>query len=198
MEQLAAFRWSSLWWSARKNRPAWLEVETVLREAGDLNDGPAGWRSYRSYLSVLAEEDPRQRHGKFGDMSRGWVVGTKEFRREMAKELKQRGADLELPTRAGNEGAAAELLHEDWTDRLEKAAKAGGIDLQNLGPLKSAEEKVILAAALKRTSGVSNGWLSENLKMGTPASVSQFVRRFLLAGGEEDPRFKRILSRVKT
>ena len=131
-------------------------------------------------------------------MSRGWVVGTKEFRRDIARELKQRGADLELPTRAGNEGAAAELLQEDWTDRLEKAAEAGGIDLQNLSSLKSAADKVVLAAALKRTSSVSNGWLSENLKMGTPASVSQFVRRFLLAGGEEDPRFKRILSRVKT
>jgi REP element-mobilizing transposase RayT len=198
MEQLAAFRWSSLWWSPRKNRPAWLEVETLLREAGGLNDGPAGWRSYRTYLSLLAEEDPRQRQGKFGDLSRGWVVGTKEFRRDMAKELKLRGVDLELPTRAGNEGAAAELLHEDWTDRLEKAAKAGRIDLQNLGPLKSAGDKVVLAAALKRTTGVSNGWLSENLKMGTPASVSQFVRRFLLAGGEEDPRFKRILSTFKT
>jgi putative transposase len=198
MEQLSAFRWSSLWWSARKNRPAWLEVETVLKETGGLNDGPAGWRSYRTYLSLLAEEDPRQRQGKFGDMSRGWVVGTKEFRRDMAKELKQRGADLELPTRAGNEGAAAELLHEDWTDRLERAAKAGRIDLQNLGSWKSAEEKVVLAAALRRTSGVSNGWLSENLKMGTPASVSQFVRRFLQAGGEENPRFKRILSKIKT
>ena len=122
----------------------------------------------------------------------------RNFGETWPKELKQRGADLELPTRAGNEGAAAELLHEDWTDRLEKAAKAGGIDLQNLGPLKSAEGKVVLAAALKRTSGVSNGWLSENLKMGTPASISRFVRRFLLAGGEEDPRFKRTLSKVKT
>jgi len=198
IDQLAAFRWSSLWWSGRKDRPPWLEVETVLREAGGLNDAPAGWRSYRNYLSLLAEEDPRQRQGKFGDMSRGWAVGTKEFRRELAKDLKQRGAELELPTRGGNEGAARELLEEDWTDRLEQAAKAARIDLQKLGPLKSAEEKVVLAAALKRTSGVSNGWLSERLKMGTPASVSQFVRRFLLAGGEQDPRFKRILSKVKT
>jgi len=198
IEQLQTFRWSSLWWLGRRDRPTWLEVETVLRESGSLNDGSAGWRSYRKYLSLLSEEDPRQRQGKFGDMSRGWVVGTKEFRRELAKELKQRGADLDLPTRGGNEGAAAELLEQDWTDQLERAAKAARIDLQHLGPLKSAEEKVILAAALKRTSGVSNGWLCEHLKMGTPASVSQFVRRFLLAGGQEDPRFRQAMSRVKT
>ena len=36
------------------------------------------------------------------------------------------------------------------------------------------------------------------LWMVVPASVSQFVRRFLQAGGEEDPRFKRILSKIKT
>ena len=59
-------------------------------------------------------------------MSRGWAVGTKEFRRELAKDLKQRGAELELPTRGGNEGAARELLEEDWTDRLEQAAKTLG------------------------------------------------------------------------
>jgi hypothetical protein len=131
-------------------------------------------------------------------MSRGWVVGTKEFRRDMAKELKQRGADLGLPTRDGNEGAAAELLREDWAERLESAARGGGIDLTHLGPLKSDAKKVMLAAALKRTSSVSNGWLSETLKMGTPASVSQFVRRFLQNGGEENPQFKRIVSTLKT
>ena len=44
MEELRGFRWSSLWWSTRKDRPAWLEVATVLSETGGLRDGPAGWR----------------------------------------------------------------------------------------------------------------------------------------------------------
>jgi hypothetical protein len=57
--------------------------------------------------------------------------------------------------------------------------------------------KVRLAAALKRTTSVSNGWLAERLQMGQPASVSQFVRRFVLAGGLEEPAFSAALSRVK-
>ena len=54
-----------------------------------------------------------------------------------------------------------------------------------------------LAAILKRMSDVSNGWLARRLAMGEPASVSQFVRRFRLAGGEENAAFQRALSRVK-
>ena len=46
---------------------------------------------------------------------------------------------------------------------------------------KSAPEKVRLAALLKAGTAVSNGWLAERLRMGQPASVSQFVRRFRLA-----------------
>jgi hypothetical protein len=50
---------------------------------------------------------------------------------------------------------------------------------------------------MKATTAASNGWLQERLGMGTPASVSQFVRRFRLEGGAESGRYKRILSKIK-
>jgi hypothetical protein len=52
---------------------------------------------------------------------------------------------------------------------------------------------VTLAALMKQTSGVANGWLAQRLAMGTPASVSQFVSRFRLAGGGETRAFQRAL-----
>jgi hypothetical protein len=55
-----------------------------------------------------------------------------------------------------------------------------------------------LAALLKATSAASNTWLAARLGMGQPASVSQFVRRFRLGGGENKHGYQRILSRVKT
>jgi hypothetical protein len=55
---------------------------------------------------------------------------------------------------------------------------------------------VRLAALMKLTSSVSNGWLAERLGMGRPASVSQYVRRFRIRGGLETAKFKRALSRV--
>jgi len=182
--RLGEFRWSSLWWFPRKDRPAYLEAATVLREAGRLADTAAGWRSYREYLVTLAEEDPKERERKFGSMSRGWAVGTKEFRQGLIEDLRQRGADLAEAARLGESaGERAALREELWEDRLQAAAQAAGVRLDRLGPKKSCAEKVLLAAALKTATAVSNGWLCERLGMGTPASVSQFVRRFLQTGG---------------
>jgi hypothetical protein len=56
---------------------------------------------------------------------------------------------------------------------------------------------VLLAAALKQRTSVSNGWLSARLRMGKPASASQFVRRLLLKP-KGRAAIERLLSRVKT
>jgi hypothetical protein len=47
-------------------------------------------------------------------------------------------------------------------------------------------------------TSVSNGWLATRLDMGAPASVSQYVRRFRLARGQEQPAFQKALSILKT
>jgi hypothetical protein len=57
---------------------------------------------------------------------------------------------------------------------------------------------VRIAALMKATTSASNGWLAERLQMGEPASVSQYVRRWRLAGGTETAEFKQALSRVNT
>ena len=85
-----------------------------------------------------------------------------------------------------------------WGEHLERAAKAGAINLAKLGTAKSAPNKVLLAAVLKHTTDVSNRWLCEHLAMGKPASVSQFVRRFVIAGGTKTAAYRRIVSAVKT
>ncbi|HEY4301172.1 MAG TPA: hypothetical protein VGM73_09885, partial [Candidatus Didemnitutus sp.] len=71
------------------------------------------------------------------------------------------------------------------------------IDLRRLPGPKSHPHKVLLAAALKQRTSVSNGWLSARLRMGKPASASQFVRRLLLKP-KGRAAIERLLSRVKT
>ena len=71
------------------------------------------------------------------------------------------------------------------------------ISLTKLPAQRSAPEKVKLAAAMKRATSVSNGWLAERLQMGSAASASQYVRRFRLAGGDRAPEFQRLLSKVQ-
>lgn len=67
-----------------------------------------------------------------------------------------------------------------WAERLTAFARVAKIDLAKLPAPKSSPEKILLAAALKQTSSVSNAWLATRLAMGEPASASQFVRRHLL------------------
>lgn len=197
-DTLATFRWSSLHAFPKKTRPVWLESHTVLAESGGLPDTKAGWARYLSYLALLAEEEPSERNRRFAKLSRGWCVGSEEFRSTMRKALEER-AGLKPSRFAGLEPAEWQKEREAaWEKKLQRAAEVLRIDLAALPPRKSALDKVRLAAIVKRVSGVSNGWLAKRLAMGKPASVSQFVRRFQLAGGEKTAAFQQALSRVKT
>ena len=84
-----------------------------------------------------------------------------------------------------------------WERRLNVLARADGIDLGALPERNSAAPKALLAAAMKQSTSVSNGWLAEHLQMGQPASASQFVRRLLL-NKREKREVEGLLSRVKT
>ena len=86
-ETLPEFRWSSLPMFMGKNRPTWLESATVLAESGGLPDTRAGWRRYVGYLGVLAEEEATLRQARYGRLSRGWAIGSAEFRAGLKKEL---------------------------------------------------------------------------------------------------------------
>lgn len=55
---------------------------------------------------------------------------------------------------------------EVWEERLHELAHVAQIDLSQLDDQKSHPDKVRLAAALKLSSSVSNGWLAKRLQMG--------------------------------
>jgi REP element-mobilizing transposase RayT len=197
-ERLDEFRWSSLWWYRQRRRPAFLEPAVFLAAAGGLGDSPAGWKRYLAYLAVVAEEDAKRREAQFGRLSRGWALGTREFRQSLIDDLRERRADLErarLPGAAAGDGQV--FRAELWEQALERAAQAAGAVLSELGPAKSAPGKVLLAAVLKATSAVSNGWLCERLRMGTAASVSQFVRRFHQRGGAGRPEYAKAVAAAR-
>jgi REP element-mobilizing transposase RayT len=192
------YPWSSLPWWPRKDRPDWLEAATVLGDAGGLPDNAKGWGKYRAYLEFLATDAVSAKELVAKRMSRGWCVGGKEFKAATRQDLARRGADLEEQRFAGIEPeghrAERELI---WEERLVKLAGRAGIDLTKLGGAKSDPAKVLLAAAMKQSTSVSNGWLARRLEMGQPASASQFVRRTLLQPAGR-ARVKTLVSSVKT
>jgi len=192
------YRRSSLPKFAGKQRPKSLVAATVLAESGGLADTAAGWRRYVKYLAVVAEESPKQREEKFGKLSRGWAIGTVEFKTELKEALAaEAGTESRFGLLGANGAACRELRATSWEETLQRSAAVLGISLKRLGPQKSAPEKVQLAALLKSVTSVSNGWLAERLEMGQPASVSQFVRRFHLRGAGKKTGFRRALLRVK-
>jgi len=105
----------------------------------------------------------------------------------IARELKRRwqegGEELEGTTLLGADKVSwREEMALAWEKKLQDAARVAEIDLVALPVRRSAPEKVRLAAVMKATTSVSNGWLAQRLGMGQPASVSQYVRRLRLRG----------------
>jgi len=140
----------------------------------------------------------KRRDEKFGRLSRGWLVGTAEFKADLKKQLAAKGTGKERFELLGaDRQAQREARAELWEERLRAAARLAGVKLDRLPAAKSAPEKVTLAAAMKIATSVSNGWLAARLEMGKPGSVCQYVRRFRLRGETEKRGFKVLLSTVQ-
>jgi REP element-mobilizing transposase RayT len=189
------YPWSSLPKFAGRSRSDWLEARTVLLEAGDLPDSAAGWRNYAQYLEFLATDPLAQRELVAEKMSRGWCLGDRSFKADMKKAALEQGADIERF--AGLEPQEARLERTAlWEEQLHELAHAAKIELESLPPKKSHVDKVGLAAAMKLGTSVPKGWLAQRLEMGKPASVSQFVRRWLM-DDQRKAETHALLSRVK-
>lgn len=195
VDRLLDYRWSSLAWFNGRNRPSCMVAKTVLDESGGLPDTAGGWRRYHEYLSMLAEEDAERRDEKFGRLSRGWAIGSPEFRAGLKEHLNDLGRGR-FELLGGDRQAHQEVRAALWEEKLQVLAKAMGVDLTELPAQRSAAGKVKLAVAMKAVTSVSNQWLAERLVMGAPASVSQYVRRFRLKGGLQSREFRRALSEV--
>ena len=178
---VAAYRWSSLHWFGKKACPLWLNGATVLEESGGLSDSRAGWRKYRDYLEWLATDEVEKKKLAEAKLSSGWCKGSKEFRKSMRDEAREKGALLDQVRFEGLD--AKELAREReayWEEILGKASALAGIDLDHLPKAKMAREKSLLAAVLKRATSVSNKWLADRLEMGMPSTASQAARRTFL------------------
>jgi putative transposase len=179
VEELGGYRYASYWYLSRpQERPAFLRVGTALAAAGGLADTPAGHRSYAQYLQWQMEHGPAGKGKAYESMSRGWALGSGEFKRELRQEHK-----LAAATRAWDAQGAKELEQARWQEGLERALGALPAAAKTDGH-KSAPWKVGVAGHLKQTLGVSNGWLAQRLGMGSAMYVSKHVSLARRQAGE--------------
>ncbi len=117
---LAEWRWSSFSWLMNpKLRPSWFVPETALAHAGGLADTAAGRRRYGEYLDWLQDDEPARKAFKFDSMSKGWVIGSRQFKqglvaehREAAAALKRGDAELVDLAEVVRQDALAEALRK--------------------------------------------------------------------------------------
>ncbi len=172
VERLGDWPWSSFHWLMRpKDRAKWYRPQASLEHAGGLADTPAGRRKYAEYLAWLSEDAPEQKRQRFDRMSKGWVLGTKEFKAELVEEHRGAVAALEQ-----GEPDLAEARVARLETRLDELLAALGKSRGDLArEPKSAPWKVALAAEMKASTTATNRWLAEALAMGSPFQVSRLA-----------------------
>ena len=126
---------------------------------------------YLAYLAWLHEDDAAQKQLAFGQMSRDWAIGTREFKKDLIREHKQLAESLRAHPESGRE-----IARELWQERLSAylaVLKKSGEEVR--GSAKGAPWKVAVAAAMKTSTTASNPWLTEQLSMGSTFRLSRLV-----------------------
>ncbi len=180
VSRLEQYRYSSLWYLARA-RPPWLRFDWVLQHAG-VTDSPVGWAGYRRHLEALhASRKPGGPES--GSMSRGWVIGSSEF-----KSVLLRDHAVAALSRAWETQGAQEIREREWEELFQRAMRCLRRHPTELaaGP-KNASWKIAIALFLKERSQASNRWLAQRLGIGRPQYLSRLAsaRRRSGAGPRE-------------
>jgi putative transposase len=172
VERLSEWPWSSFAWLMNPRlRPDWYDPSTALWHAGDLKDSSAGRRKYQDYLAWLAEDETAQKEQKFAEMSKGWIIGTAGFTKEMIREHREvlgQSRRMEKELRTAREGI--------WEEELVRLLKKLGRRQNDLTSTSKSEGwKLAAAAALKARTTATNRWLGAALNLGALHEVSRKV-----------------------
>lgn len=172
--QLGDYRHGSYWYLTRpRQRPEFLRMDTALREAGELPDTKAGWRSYADYLSWQAAEGPVGKSKAYVSLSKGWVLGGADFKRTLLEDHA-----VAATARAWETVGAREIQELRWSEVLQASlARQGRSEQEMRTTPKSARWKAVVAQEMKARTNASNRWLAERLHMGRPEAVSVYVAR---------------------
>lgn len=158
-------------WHARRRRP-YESFRAALSAPGGLADTPAGRRLYRDYLAWLDEDETEKKRLGFESLCRGWAKGTKDFRKEVLKELKE-GAGRRV-----TEAEAKELREVRWEKVVEDLLSRLGRSERELSlSAKGAPWKVAMARMLRERYLVPHAWIAERLQMGRVSTVQSAVSR---------------------
>jgi REP element-mobilizing transposase RayT len=173
-------------WNPRRRR-SYESFEVALGSAGGLRDKPAGRRLYRDYLGWLAEEDKEQKRLGFERMCRGWVKGTKDFRRAVLADMNS-GSGPRV-----TEAEAAEMREPRWEGAVLDLLKRLDRSEEDLASSpKGAPWKVAMARLLRERYLAPNAWIAKRLHMGQVSSVQSIVSKHRRGVGVEAESWNKV------
>lgn len=184
---LEYYEWSSFYrlWNPRKRKE--YESFDASLEAAGTKDSRAGRRLYRDYLEWLSEDDTEKKRLGFERMSKGWVKGTKEFRKALLDDLEN-----EVCLRV-SEAEASEIREPRWDRATEELLKLiGRTDADLESSKKGADWKIAIARMLRERYLAPNAWIAQRLRMGQVSSVQSAISRFRTKGGAAQNYWKKL------
>jgi putative transposase len=154
----------------KRPRLQFLICEEWLRELR-LTDTAEGWEAYLRYLVDLAGNEKEQKRHDFQGLASGWAIGTQGWRRALAKDH----AHLSL-SQLADARVNAEFKRLQWAERLaDLLSKIGKTAEDVASDQKGAKWKIQIAEALRNSSTANIAWIAEQLNMGAPSSVRQYL-----------------------
>lgn len=175
LEGIGKFPWTSLFYFPKRSiRPEFLHCGW-MDYFDDFGDSRGGWVRYLNHLRLTGTRNRREIEELERQLCRGWSVGSKEFRKSVAVELKKDPAVLTLQRED-----LANYNKARWEAGLLKCLSRLGKNKEDAeSDKRSADWKLAVAAKLKRETSVTNAWLTEHLNMGTARSVSAICGVYL-------------------
>jgi putative transposase len=171
-EQVADFRWSSLRRFIKGPRPPWLSATSLLSQL-QLPDSGDGWARYVDQLIALARDPAAQKQSGFDDMTRGWAIGTQAWRQAVAQEYSHLSLNPDL-----SRAEIQDLKQARWEKALRETLQRCRKNRDDIiRAEKYARWKIEAATRLRTEAGAPYRWISDTLKLGSPASVRVAVCR---------------------
>ena len=178
--RLRGWRWSSFVAYAGGKVPDWLETGRVLR-AFQLSEDARGGKAYAGYLEARAKDRKgAMTDAALSELRKGWYLGEKSFGEKILESIKmpfaaagKKGSVGGIAARAHDEAAAGRLVS--------RALSVLGLPddrAELLGRGKWKDETELVAALVRKRTGMPNRWVAYRLGMGHEVGVTRAVRRF--------------------
>ena len=163
-DQVKSYRWSSLADIVRGE--GWID-DAGWRAAGRHGTEPEQRQPYEDYLIELGRDEARWGERGLVALSKGWAIGTADWRRAMAKEHARLALNPGLETTE-----VREMRELAWEQAVLDGLRTLGRGEVELGTKPIAQRwKLELAERVQREAGASVVWLARRLQLGHQSSL---------------------------